>query len=113
VTIRQRGLLYTVGGAVLTAVAFTLLHEGLNLFGVVGAVFVFAPPAMVTVGIAMMFLPGAADQSDLDLSDWLDGLPLRRRVLFYASGALGLGLGALLLLILGNWTVSGMVDILL
>ena len=111
-TIRQRGLLYAVGGAVLTAVAFTLLHEGINFFGVVGGVLVFAPPAMVTVGIAMM-LVGGEGGGDLDLSDWLDGLPLRRRVLFYASGAVGLGLGALLLLILGNWTFTGVLEVLM
>ena len=111
-TIRQRGLLYALGGGVLTTVAFTMLRAGVNLFGVIGAVLVFAPPAMVTVGIAMMFVPGEGG-GDLELSDWLDSLPLRRRVLFYASGAIGLLIGALLVLILGNWTIEGVVDILL
>jgi hypothetical protein len=113
VTIRQRGLLYALGGGVLTTVAFTLLRAGFNAFGVIGGVLVFAPPAMVTVGIAMMLAPGGETGNDLELSDWLDSLPLRRRILFYASGAVGLGLGALLLLILGNWSIAGVVDILL
>jgi hypothetical protein len=111
VSIRQRGLLYAVAGAVLTVVAFTLLRAGFNLFGVIGGLLVFAPPAMVTVGIAMVLVPGEGG-GDLDLSDWLDGLPLRRRLVFYGSGALGLGIGGLLLLVLGNWSVSGVLEIL-
>jgi hypothetical protein len=105
-------LLYAAGGAVLTAIAFTFLHAGFNGFGFIGGVLVFAPPAMVTVGIVMMLAPGEGG-GDLDFSDWLDGLPLRRRLVFYASGAVGLGLGALLLLVLGNWSVTGVLDILL
>lgn len=111
-TIRQRGLLYALAGGVLTTVAFTLLRAGVNLFGVIGAILVFAPPAMVTVGITMM-LVGGEGGGDLDLSDWLDSLPPRRRILFYASGAIGLGIGALLVGILGNWTIEGVLDILL
>jgi hypothetical protein len=112
VTIRQRGLLYAIGGAVLTAIAFTMLHAGFNGFGFIGGVLVFAPPAMVTVGIVMMVV-GGDSAGDLDFGDWLDGLPLRRRLIFYGSGAVGLGLGALLLLVLGDWSVSGVIDILL
>jgi hypothetical protein len=110
VSIRLRGLLYALGGAVLTATAFALLHAGFNGFGIIGGALVFAPPAMVTVGIVMILVGG--DASDLDFGDWLEGLPMRRRLLFYGSGAVGLGLGGLLLLVLGNWSVTGVLDIL-
>jgi hypothetical protein len=109
-SIRLRGLLYAVGGAVLTAIAFTFLHVGFSGFGFIGGVLVFAPPAMVTVGIVMMLVGG--DAGNLDFGDWLDGLPLGRRLLFYGSGAVGLAFGGLLLLVLGHWSVTGVLDIL-
>jgi hypothetical protein len=106
-------VLFVVGGAALTAVAVALLRAGLSgLFAMIGVMFVFAPPAMVTLGIAMVISPGEG-REDLELSDWLDYMPLRRRMFFYGAGAIGLAIGAVLLLAMGDWSLEGVIDILL
>jgi hypothetical protein len=110
-TVRCRGLVFAISGAALTAAAYALVELGLGqVFSMIGALLVFAPPAMATVGIAMMIAPGD-NPSGLDLADWLDSLPIRRRIAFYGAGAVGLAIGGFLLLVLGNWSVEGVLDI--
>ena len=60
----------------------------------------------------MMIAPGD-NPSGLDLADWLDSLPVGRRIVFYAIGALGLAIGTVLLFALGDWSLDGVLDIVL
>jgi hypothetical protein len=112
-TVRRRGFVFALSGVALTAAAVALVMSGLGgLVSRLGAILVVAPPAMITVGIAMMIAPGD-NPSGLELADWLDSLPIGRRIGFYALGALGLALGGLLLLALGRWSVEGVLDLVL
>jgi hypothetical protein len=105
----RRGVVFAIAGAALAAIAFLMLDAGLDIKGV-GAFVVVVAPAMVTVGIAMVIAPGA-DTGDHDLAEWLERMPLRRRLVFYACGALGLAIGVVLVLVLADWSLEGLLRV--
>jgi len=90
-----------------TIAAYVAVDIGLGSLAVV----LFASPAMVIVGLTMVLAPVTPRHASTDFGEWLDGLPRPRRLAMFAVGAVGLAIGVLLVLHLGDWSVDGVFDI--
>jgi hypothetical protein len=106
--IRLTGLKLLAAGILGTALGYWLIHKGVGL----SILIVLAAPAMGTVGLALLVAPSHPADADAELGDWLQQLPRSRRIGLYAVGVLGLSLGALLVLQLGDWSAGGVFDLI-
>ena len=110
--IRWIGAGFVIAGIALTVTAVAITTSGLDgLISTAGTFFVVVPPAMVSVGLAMIISPGEPVAGPFDFADWLHALPRRHQLVIYAAGAAGLAFGVLLLLQLAGWSVAGLIEI--
>lgn len=110
--VRWFGAAFVLGGIALTVAAVAVTTAELDgLISTAVALFIVAPPALVTVGIAMLVSPGEPFDGPFDFADWMAAQPRPRQLGFYAAGAVGLAIGAVLVLQLAGWSFSGLIKL--
>jgi len=84
---RGLGIAFVVLGVLATGIAYIVLQ----INGAVPRLFV-AGPALLTLGVAMIILPGSREVSATDQKRWLRDSPWSHKLVWIASALAGLAL---------------------